>query len=274
MSNACLQQADAPWHLNDRLRRVDISGAEWSYVDTGGSEKAVLLLPGSLGTCEVFFKQIAALGAQYRVVAATYPGIESSAALADGLAGLQQALGLNGALIVGSSFSAYWLQFFALRHPERVSRLVLGNGFVRGEPLKEHRLFSPELILNETPQALQRAWYARLAAGPDGELRNLQLDMLSGRQSADVLKSRLASVISAETCPRLSISDDRIVILDCVDDPVITPKMQTELYMRYPGATRFTLRWGGHYPHVLNPQEYNSVLRWCLQDESCAVSGP
>jgi pimeloyl-ACP methyl ester carboxylesterase len=237
-----------------------IDGAHWSFLETEGDGPPIVLLPGSVGTCEVFFKQIAALGSRHRIVAVTYPGIGDPARLADGLAGLQQALGLEDALIAGSSFAAYWLQFFALRHPGRVRKLLLGNGFVEGTALRDHPLFAPSLVLERGPEEVQRIWYDRVSAAPASELREIQLDMLSGRQSADVLHSRLVSVISAAPCPPPSVAAERIVVLDCADDPIITEPMRRAFRDRYPAATAITLPSGGHYPHILNPEGYDAVL--------------
>ncbi len=259
MTDIASSAMDKPWRLDDQIRRIRVQDAEWSYVDTGGNGAAILLLPGSVGTCEVFFKTLAALGGAFRLVAANYPGISDPAKLADGLAGLQKALGLERALIVGSSFSAYWLQHFAARHPESVNKLLLGNGFVEGAPLRAHPLFDPAL-LSQPADVIQRTWFDRVAAAPASELRELQLDMLRGRQSAEVLRSRLVSVIEAGPAPRSIVPESRIVLLDCDDDPIITPAMRAAFRESHPGAVHRPLQSGGHYPHILNPDGYAAVL--------------
>ena len=194
-------------------------------------------------------------------MAATYPGIVDPKALADSFAGFLDALDLDAAVIAGSSFAAYWLQFFALHHPKRIRKILLGNGFVECGELRSHPLFNPTLIFENPPAILQQTWHARVSSGPDTELRRLQLDMLSGRQSVEVLQTRLASVVMAEPCPKLPIADNQIILLDCVDDPIITAPMQAQLRARYDNAVVHTLSFGGHYPHLLNPDAYNAALR-------------
>lgn len=240
---------------------MDIAGTVWSYVDTGGSVDPIVLLPGALGTCEVFFKQITALGERHRVVAVTYPGFVAPEALADGLYEFLDRLGLVGALLVGSSFASFWLQFFALRYPASIRKILLGNGFVDGEPLASmNPLFAASLVKDSTPEALIIAWRAIIASTPASELRDLQLDMLNGRQPAPVLQSHLRFVITAKPCPPLPISDAQIILLDCLDDKIITPAMREAVQLKYPNATRHSLASGGHYPHILNPEAYNALL--------------
>src|SRR6201996_952067 len=125
--------AAAPWHLDNVIRVAKVGETAWPYIDTGGSGPALLMLPGSVGTCEMFFKQIAALTPAIRVIAVSYPAEPDPLRLADGLAGLMDQIGLRTANILGSSFGGYWAQFVALRHAARVDHLFLGNIFVSPE---------------------------------------------------------------------------------------------------------------------------------------------
>jgi len=45
----------APWRLDGAIRIAQVGGIAWPYIDTGGSGPALLMLPGSVGTCEMFF---------------------------------------------------------------------------------------------------------------------------------------------------------------------------------------------------------------------------
>jgi len=250
------------------LQELAVAGSHWSFIDTGGKTKdarvPLILLPGSVGTCEVFFKQVAALGADGRIIAATYPALADPEDLADGLAAFMTELELDRAHVLGSSFAGYWIQYAALRHPERIETLVLGNTFLEPGGLLANPLFAPDLILQGSAGELQRVWLERAESGPDSELRTLQIDMLSGRQDAETLRSRLVGVVQARPCPEAEFPRERIVIIDCDDDPIITPFMRRAVRARYAGARAYALRTGGHYPHILNPGDYNAVLRVLL----------
>jgi maspardin len=253
--------AAAPWHLDNAIRVAQVGGAAWPYIDTGGSGPALLMLPGSVGTCEMFFKQIAALPPAIRVIAVSYPADPDPVRLADGLIGVMDHLGLKTANVLGSSFGGYWAQFVALRHPARVDHLFLGNIFVSPEALFVNPLFAPDFVRDTPAGALQAVWRDRVATAPDSELKRIQSDMLSGRQSAENLHARFLGVVAAKPCPPLPSSLARVVVIDCADDPIIPPPAREAVRAAYAGAEINTLPTGGHYPHILNPQAYDVVIR-------------
>ena len=119
------------------------------------------MLPGSVGTCEMFFEQIAALAPAIRLIAVSYPAEPDPFHLADGLARLMDQIGLRTASILGSSFGGYWAQFVALRHAARVDHLFLGNIFVSPEPLFVNPLFAPDFVRDTPAAALQAVWRRR-----------------------------------------------------------------------------------------------------------------
>lgn len=218
------------------------------------------MLPGSVGTCEMFFKQIAALRRVVRIVSVSYPAEPSPEKLADGLAGLMAALKIDRASVLGSSFGGYWAQFFALRHAAKVNTLFLGNIFVTPDELFANPMFAPEFVRGHSAVDLQSVWRERVAQGPDSELKRIQSDMLDGRQSAENLKARFVGVIDAKLCPPLPLPSSRIAIIDCADDPIIPPASRQAVRDHYRGAEINTLPTGGHYPHILNPDAYDAVI--------------
>jgi maspardin len=251
----------APWRLDHAIRVAHVGGTAWPYIDTGGPGRALLMLPGSVGTCEMFFKQIAALPPAIRVIAVSYPAEPDPLILADGLAGLMDQIGLQTASILGSSFGGYWAQFVALRHAARVEHLLLGNIFISPEPLFANPLFAPDFVRDTPAATLQAVWRERVARAPDGELKHIQSDMLAGRQSAENLRARFLGVIAAKPCPPLPLAHERVVVIECTDDPIIPPAAREAVRAHYAAAEVHTLPTGGHYPHILNPQDYNTVIR-------------
>ena len=261
MSSAASADAHArAWHLQSSIRTAEVAGQVWPYIDTQGDGPTLVMLPGSVGTCEMFFKQIAALGRALRIVSVSYPAVADPEHLADGLAGLLDHLRLNRASILGSSFGGYWAQYFGLRHAGRVETLFLGNTFITAEELFSNPLFNPDWIRGTSPADMQKFWRDRVAQAPESELKAIQLDMLSGRQDADNLKSRFVGVIGARACPPIAVPADDIVVIDCADDPIIPPASRQAVADHYANAERVTLPFGGHYPHILNADAYNTAI--------------
>lgn len=251
--------------LNQLERRyawqsLSVNGHEWRWLDTAAPGAVAVLLPGSVGDAAMFVRTLGALGERTRLIAVTYPALASADELADGLAAVCQFLGLPPSVVVGSSFGAYWAQFFALRHPALVRALVIGNGFVDGSDLADNPLFKPDWVESVAPEALHAQWLERVRAAPPSELQKLQLLMLERRQSPANLHARFLGVVRAQACPPLALPAQAVTVLECDDDPLIPPAVRARLRGQYPGARQVRLPSGGHYPHLLAPAAYEEML--------------
>lgn len=253
-----------PWHLDDSIMIVSAGGYDWPLVDTGGRGPTLIMLPGAVGTCEMFFKQLKALGDSIRIISISYPAESSPEKLADGLAALMSKLDIPHASVLGSSFGSYWAQFLALRHSTLIDTLFLGNSFVTADELITNPLFDPNWVRHTDAVEIQLRWKEQIELAPTSELKSIQLDMLSGRQSPENLKSRFLGVIAARTSPRLSLDPKRIVIIDTEDDPLISARSRQAVRDQYSGAVVFELNAGGHYPHILNQTAYDDIIRQML----------
>lgn len=241
-----------------------VNGHEWRWLDTAAPGAVAVLLPGSVGDGAMFVRTLLSQGERSRLVAVTYPALADAAALADGLAAVCQHLGLPPSVVVGSSFGAYWAQFFALRHPALVRSLVVGNGFVDGTDLAANPLFDRQWVESVTPEDLHAQWLARVRAAPVSELQQLQRVMLEERQSPANLHARFLGVVHARPCPALGLPASAITVLECDDDPLIPPPVRERLRGQYPGSRHVRLPTGGHYPHLLAAQAYEELLLSCL----------
>jgi pimeloyl-ACP methyl ester carboxylesterase len=238
----------------------DPNGHTWRWLDTAGHGPAVILLPGSVGDAAMFVRTLLSLGERLRLLAVTYPAVASAEELSDGLKAVCEHLGLPPAVVVGSSFAAWWAQYFALRHPEQVRKLVIGNGFTDSSDLAANPMFAPGWVREVAPKDLHATWVDRVQAMPVSPLQQLQLQMLTERQSPENLHSRFLGVTQARACPPLPLAESDVTVLDCEDDPLIPAAARDRLRARYPKAHHVRLPTGGHYPHVLNPERYESLL--------------
>jgi maspardin len=243
---------------------LDVDGYVWRWLDTGGPGPTALLLPGSVGDGGMFVSTLSALRSRARLVAVTYPALSEPERLADGLAHVMRHLDLASAVVVGSSFAAYWAQFFALRYPERVRALVVGNGLVDSHDLSYDPLFVPAYLESVSPNELHSAWMARVGNLAVSPLQQLQSWMLADRQTPENLHARFLGVGRAKVCPPLTVPISAITLLDCADDPLVPPTVRARLRSRYLGARHISLPTGGHYPHLLNPQAYQDLLHEVL----------
>ena len=239
---------------------LDTGGHTWRWLDTAGSGPAVILLPGSVGDGAMFVRTLLSLGERLRLIAVTYPALAEPEPLADGLKAVCDHLGLPPAVVVGSSYAAWWAQYFALRHPEQVRKLVIGNGFTDASDLAANPLFDAGKVAAMQPAELHAEWVGRVEAAPVAPLQQLQKLMLTQRQSPENLYARFAGVTRSKACPPLPLAAGDVVVLDCEDDPLIPPPARDRLRQNYPRGRHVRLPTGGHYPHVLNAAQYEALL--------------
>jgi len=250
-------------------RVVRAGGLVWRVIESKPRKSAqaprLLMLPGTLGTAEIFWNQIAALAGKAHVVSVTYPQIGEIERLADGLAALCDRLGLDRASVVGSSLGGYLAQIFAARHPDRVETLFIGNSL--SDPSGPHPSGMSAAQLRRRPGAFHRDMILRsVRSWPEptpayAALRELLLYSGTRLLSARALKARVLAVRCGPAVPKLALPDRRIVIIDCADDPLIPKATQDDVRRRYPGARKVRMRRGGHYPYVLQPDAYLAELR-------------
>ncbi len=243
-------------------RTVRLDGLDWRIRDTGGGV-ALVLLPGSLGNADIFCHQLLALPPRVRCITVDYPDAPD-AALADGLAGLLDALGLGPACLLGSSLAGNWLQAFGARHPGRVAALVLANTFCDSLDLREHPLFSVPMLRAVAGDVLKAEWLARLESREPDELRDMQIQLLRDGQAGESLRRRLLAAATAPPAPAMPHRQFPVAAIDCEDDPILSARTRAAVAGRYPTARRLTLPAGGHYPHVTQAGAYNSFVESVL----------
>lgn len=249
--------------LQDLRRRwpagtMRIQGEDLEVVRTTGGGRPVLLLPGAQGTAEIWFHQLLAWGDRRALVAVTYPALTDGSALADCVMAVADALGAPQVDMVGTSLGGYVAQWAAVRHPQRIGRLVIGNSFRDPAPAQ-----SPEkrqALEDRTAAAIKDETLARLQAAPDTPLKSVQLDLVGNRQSAELLRSRMLAVQLAQPVPPLGVDDGRILVLECDDDPLIPAPMRAALRAAHPQARQVALPVGGHFPYVTQPAAYNATV--------------
>jgi maspardin len=242
---------------------LEIEGHVWRWLDTASAGPVVVMLPGSVGNGAMFIRTLQSLGQRLRLVAVSYPASSDPFSLARGLHGVVEHLGLSPIVLVGSSFGAWWAQHYALLQAGRVRHLLLGNTFVDAMDFAGNDLFSLRWIESQSAAELLDFWRHRVQSSPAGDLRDLSLYMLEHHQSAENLRARFVGVATAQTCPKPDLPARRVTVLDCEDDPLISAATRQRVRTVYEGSQHVSLKQGGHYPHVLNPAAYESLLLDC-----------
>ncbi|MGW1947951.1 alpha/beta fold hydrolase [Streptomyces sp. NPDC001940] len=131
-------------------RRIDVDGVEVFYRESlpeRADAPVLLLLHGFPSASHQFRRLIDALGARYRLIAPDYPGFGHTSA-PDGFAysfdrlaavteGFAERLGLTRFALYLFDFGAPVGFRLALRHPERITGLIVQNGNAYAEGLSD-----------------------------------------------------------------------------------------------------------------------------------------
>lgn len=249
-------------------QRIVLGGREWGYLDIG-TGPVLLLIPGTLGRCDIFWQQIKALSGRLRIIATSYPMSGGVADWAADVVALMDHLNVEEATILGSSLGGYLAQFIAGTTPERVTRLVAANTLHSARGLDQRPPYS--LDLKNGPIADLRAGFGtglegwRAAHLDQSDLVDLLLMEVGGRIPEAELRSRLSALKNAPDLPDLAIPNDRIVTIEADDDPLIPEAMRSAVRRRVRPQVAYRFLDGGHFPYIARPEAYTGLLEQVMQ---------
>lgn len=245
-------------------QRIAIGGREWGYVQAGDRGPVLLLIPGTLGRGDIFWQQIEALKDRARIVAVTYPGSGGVTEWAGDLAELCGRLELGRVTILGSSLGGYVAQYFAATYPNLAERLIAANTLHSVADVASRPPYSSDL--DNAPIEEIRAGFGRgLGAWRDdhpeqAELIDLLMAEVARRIPEPELRTRLNALKRGPALPPLELPLDRIATIEGADDPLIPPQMRDAVRARLKPSVAYLFEWGGHFPYVVRPDLYVSLL--------------
>jgi len=244
-------------------RRTRAGDIEWIYYDLGAGGCTLVFLHGLAGAGDIWFQQLEAFAPHCRVLAPSYPPLDTLAGLAAGVWAVLDAAEAARAVLVGSSLGGLLAQYLVASRPEQVERAVFGNTFPPGHPqiLRGRRLAALARFLSER-LVLAMMWRnAREklvpAAGGDPLLAAYLYEQYhGGMRKADVLARSRAVFETFET----ATPPFPHAIFEAANDPLIAPPVRRGLRELYPRARVHTFGNVGHFPYLSHAEEYNRAL--------------
>ena len=258
------------------MPHVQLEGARLHY-ETRGRGEPVVLVPGFGAGAWIWFKQIEELAREFRVVAFDPRGVARSEGrdepfttgdLADDLAELLVALGLDGAHVVGASFGGFVAQEFALSYPKMTRSLLLActsygglrhvrpteetlraiastKGLNTEERVRENLLlaFSSDYLRDEAEEV---ARIARLRA------ENPVPEYVYQRQLRAAVGFDAARRVHEITAPTLVVTGDA--------DVIVPPENSRNLAAAIPGARLRVVADGSHTFFIERAAEFNRLV--------------
>lgn len=250
------------------------------YYEVGGAADGppLLLLRGLTRTVRHWGPLLAELGASFRTIAMDNRGagrsdapfgVYSTKTMADDAAAVLSAAGVARAHVFGISLGGAIAQELCLRHPHRVSRLILGCTRASGKegekpPLSTVLTLLSGLWLPES-RALERTTPLvlspeHLAAHPEllGEWQHLARVEPTRRRA---LVGQLAAVMRHDTRARLGSITAPTLILSGDADRLIDVSCSHHLARRIAGAHLRILPGAGHDLPAERPAELAALIR-------------
>ena len=244
------------------VKSLQIGSSRWRFIESKArpGAPALVLLPGTLGTGELFWNQIAALRGRARILALTYPRHSNPRLMADQIVRIAERRGIRRFAVLGSSLGGYLAQTIAGRHRSRVAHLFIGNSFAEAAkvmPVEVLRTLPPYVHRN-TVSGSVRKW--NTSEPVFATLRRLLLDNAHRQITAQELKARVLTWAAGPVVPRIDLPRQRITLIDCLDDPLIPGAVHKEMAARYQGAEFHKFPVGGHYPYVTRAKAYSAIV--------------
>jgi aminoacrylate hydrolase len=238
--------------------------------------EVVLFSSGLGGAAAHWVPQLEAFGAHYRVVTYDQRGTGPDKArlpegytigdMADEVAALLDRLGISSCHFVGHALGGAVGLELAHRHPERVKRLAVVNGWARMDPHTE-RCFEARIALLKhcgvSAYVRAQAIFLYPAAWASANAERLAAEDANGVlhfQGVDNLCTRLAALRSWDATGYLSDIRSEVLTLAAQDDVLVPWTASRSLAGGLPRARMLLLPDGGHSCTVTSPAASNAAL--------------
>ena len=262
-----------------------VSGRKVYYESHGGAAGTPLVLVmGMAGSCKGWLAlQVPDFAPQHRTLIYENRGVGQSedpggpfttADLADDLAGLLDALGVRRAHVLGAFLGGMTAQELALRHPERVEKLVLVGTWAR--PDAKRRLLLEkwrEMARHDLGAGImvreRLLWTLRDETLEQKDLVDAMASSFPGSGyplDRDLFVRQCDACLKHDTVDRLRQIRQSTLVICGRHDQLTPPKLHRELADEIPNAHLMTLSYGAHLVMAECAQQLNeAVLRFLAE---------
>ncbi len=247
------------------LQSLQVNQEIWNYLSVGQGKECILFLHGMGGAYDIWWQQIVALKDSFRIIAPTYPAVNTMSGLAEGILAILAKENQSRVHVIGSSLGGDLAQYLCAYHPEIVKSAVFGNTFVPdsefkavAEPMFASLKWAPGwLSMYVFRKGIRETHYP--ASGNSDFLLAYLLEQGYGAMSASQFSNRAWCVLDIYD-KRLSI-DIPLLIIESDNDPLVPLPFREKLKDTYPGAAVYTFSGAGHFPYLSHPDLYTQIIK-------------
>ncbi|WP_416260436.1 pyrimidine utilization protein D [Gibbsiella quercinecans] len=244
--------------------------------------QTVVLSAGLGGSGSFWQPQIAALGEHFRVIIydhqgtgrsqGTVPEGYSIADMAEEVAQLLHAIGIESYYFVGHALGGMIGLQLALTYPQRVAKLVVVNGWPALDS-QTLRCFNvrQDLLLNSGVAAYVRAqplflFPADWLSAHEQQLAAEQAHQTAHFQGTETLLRRLHALMAVDFRPHLASITTPTLALCSRDDLLVPYRCSHQLAEELPQGELAQMAYGGHAMSVTDSENFNQILLgWLLK---------
>ena len=250
------------------------------YSETHGESSGtpLLLVMGMGGSCRGWLPlQVPDFSAVHRTVIFDHRGVGESedpggpfttADLADDIVGLLDALGIEQANVLGIFMGGMACQELALRHPERVNRMILSGTFARIDAKRDLLLQQwCDLARLEPPAVMlvreRLIWTLQDETLEQHDLIDAMVEFFSkggAPFTPDLFARQCDAVRSHDTADRLRQIPHPTLIVYGRNDSLTPPKLHRFLADEIPNAHLVSLQYGGHLIMAESARAFNKAV--------------
>jgi len=259
---------------------LDIGDALLAYEEVGEGP-TIVCISGLDGRAAFWRRQVGPLSAARRVIAYDQRGAGRSShsrirysvgQMAEDLLSMLDVLGLETATLVGHGLGSVVALQLAIRHAERVEKLILGAPWagpsaydteqIRLQQAILGRCGSEAYALNDVLRSAPASW---LHARP-WLIRERAAERISGFATVEVELSRLQAALDCTVLAHLPHLRVSALVIAAADDQVVPHSVSRQVALALPNARFELLTSGGHLGPEVVPDLYNKLLLGFLDE--------
>jgi pimeloyl-ACP methyl ester carboxylesterase len=255
---------------------VKVNGLGLYYEEHGRGEPLVLV-PGFGTGAWIWYRQVPAFAEGFRTIVFDPRGVARSEGrdepsamrqFADDVAALLEALGVEGAHVLGASFGGFVAQEFALAHPARTRSLVLCCTSFGGA---RHRAPSAETLaaiastrgLNTEERVRENlllAFSPRFAAEHPSEVERVIRLRAENHVPEYAYLRQLQAAMAFDAESRVGGIKTRTLVITGDADVIVPHENSLNLAAAIPGAVLRVVEGGSHTFFIERPEEFNRAV--------------
>ncbi len=265
------------------MPEITLSDGESLYYEEHGTGRPLVMVAGLGGVGSYWTSQIGPFSEKFRVILHDHRGTGNSSRsqiaysveqMAEDTLALMDALGIAQADFMGHSTGASVAQVIAVKHPERLGKIILASGWTKADGFFR-RCFEVrktlletagvEAYLKATPLFLHPSWWVRdnidaLERGEDG--------FYSGHHDAGIMASRIDALLAFDMTAHLGEITHDVLVMGVANDHLTPAYFSEELAAAIPNAKLSIMADGAHAASVVLPDEFNAIAMEFLTGES------